>query len=148
MVDERVPVTVLTGFLGAFMGPTIDAYLRTASGSMIVASAFGTTAVTFVGLRLYAISSRKQFHALTGWLVTGIPIAFVIGLIGFFFNMPTMMIVSSVLFAPLMVGLILWETSRIVNGGERNYIAATTTLFISIYNLFTSLLHIFGLFND
>jgi len=138
-------VFLLTGFLGLTLGPLVNFYLTAfANGGEIVMLALGTTAVTFVGLSAYAVSSRRDFSFMRGFLLVGILAAFVLGLVAYFFNFSTLSLAVSGMFVLLMSGLILYQTSEIVHGGETNYISATVTLYVSIYNLFTSLLHLFG----
>ncbi|MEL7536755.1 MAG: Bax inhibitor-1/YccA family protein [Pseudomonadota bacterium] len=135
-------VFALTGFLGYTIGPIIGFYLQ--ANPNIVINALATTAAVFIGLSAYVVTTKKDFSFMGGFLVAGILAAFVAGLAAYFFNMPGLSLAVSYAFVMLMVGLILWETSRIVNGGETNYVLATVTLFVSIFNLFTSLMHIFG----
>jgi modulator of FtsH protease len=140
---------LLTGFLGLTLGPILNAYLNfLPNGGEVVMMALGTTAVTFVGLSAYAISSKRDFSYMGGFLTVGIIAAFVLGLVAYFFEMPALSLAVSGLFVLLMAGLMLFQTSQIVNGGETNYIAATVTLYVSIYNMFTSLLHLFGAASD
>jgi modulator of FtsH protease len=142
-------VFLLTGFLGLTLGPILNAYLNfLPNGGEVVMMALGTTAVTFVGLSAYAISSKRDFSYMGGFLTVGIIAAFVLGLVAYFFEMPALSLAVSGLFVLLMAGLMLFQTSQIVNGGETNYIAATVTLYVSIYNMFTSLLHLFGAASD
>ncbi len=140
-------VFALTGFMGLTLGPLINAYLGLPNGGQIVATAMGGTAVIFLGLSAYAITTRKDFSFMGGFLMVGILVAFLAGLAAFFFSMPGLSLAVSAMFVLLMSGLILYQTSEIVNGGETNYILATITLFVSIFNLFTSLLHLLGAFS-
>ncbi len=135
-------VFALTAFLGYTIGPIVGYYMSV--NPNIVINAFATTAATFIGLSLYVITTRKDFNFMGGFLVAGILAAFCAGIAAYIFNMPGLSLAVSYAFVMLMVGLILFETSRIVNGGETNYVLATVTLFVSIFNLFTSLMHIFG----
>ena len=138
-------VFALTGFMGATFGPIINAYLTVFSnGGEIVAAAFGTTAVAFIGLSAFALATKKDFSFLSPMLFVGILVAFVCGLIALFFELSALSLAVSGMFSLLMCGLILFQTQHIIRGGERNYIMATVTLFVSIYNLFSSLLHLFG----
>ncbi|WP_419610911.1 Bax inhibitor-1 family protein, partial [Thiolapillus sp.] len=98
----------------------------------------------FLGLSGYALTSRKDFSFLGGFLFAGILVAFLAGLGALFFEMPGLSLAVSSLFVLLMAGLILYQTSELVHGGETNYIMATVTLYVSIFNLFTSLLHLLG----
>jgi modulator of FtsH protease len=137
-------VFALTGFMGYTLGPILNAYLALPNGSQIVMSAMGLTGAIFLGLSGYALTSRKDFSYMGSFLMVGIIVAFLAGLGAFFFEMPGLSLAVSAMFVLLMSGLILYETSNIINGGETNYIMATVTLFVSIFNLFTSLLHLLG----
>ena len=138
-------VFALTGFLGYTLGPIISAYLRfLPNGHQVVLTALGTTAVSFVGLSAYAIKSGKDFSFLGGFLTIGMLAGFVLGLIAMFFHLQTLSLVVSGMFVLAMGAFILFETSSILNGQQTNYITATVSLYVSIYNLFTSLLHILG----
>jgi len=139
----------LTGFMGLTLGPIISLYMTALpNGGEVVMTAFGITGVTFIGLSAYAVKSGRDFSFLGGFLTIGILGAFLLGLVAWAFNMPTLSLAVSGMFVLAMGGLILWQTSEIVRGGETNYILATVTLYVSIYNLFTSLLHILGVFSD
>jgi len=140
-------VFALTGFMGLTLGPMISYYLSMPNGSQIVMQALGGTGLIFFALSAYAVKSQKDFSFMGGFLFVGILVAFVAGLAAFFFEMPGLSLAVSAMFVLLMSGLILYETSQIINGGETNYIMATVTLYISIYNLFTSLLHLIGAFS-
>ena len=138
-------VFALTGFMGMTFGPIINSYLTVFSnGHELVIAAFGTTAVAFVGLSGFALVTKKDFSFLGPFLFVGILVAFMAGLASIFFQMSALGLAVSAMFAMLMCGLILFQTQQIIRGGERNYIMATVTLFVSIYNLFSSLLHLFG----
>ena len=139
-------VFAFTGFAGYTLGPIIGIYLSI--NPAIVTNAFLITATTFIGLSAYVIMTKKDFNFLGGFLFAGILAAFVAALVAYFFSMPGLAIAVSYAFVMLMVGLILFETSRIVNGGETNYISATVTLFVAIFNLFSSLMHILGMGGD
>ncbi len=142
-----VCVFALTGFMGITLGPIISYYLTAfPNGSEIVMTAFGGTGLIFLGLSAYALTTRKNFAFIGGMLFAGILAAFIMSLAAIFFNLPALSIAVSGMFILLMSGLILYQTSAIVHGGETNYIMATVTLFISIYNLFLSLIHILGIF--
>lgn len=142
-----VSVFALTGFMGLTLGPIISYYVTAVpNGDQIVMTAFGGTGLIFLGLSAYALTTRKNFAFLGGMLFAGILAAFVMSLVAVFFNMPMLSVAVSGIFIILMSGLILYQTSAIVHGGETNYIMATVTLFISIYNLFLSLIHILGIF--
>jgi len=137
-------VFALTGFMGLTLGPIVNYYLSMSNGSEIVMQALGGTGVIFFALSAYAIKSEKDFSFMGGFLMVGILVAFLAGLGAFFFNMPGLSLAVSAMFVLLMSGLILYQTSQIINGGETNYIMATVTLYVTIYNLFTSLLHLLG----
>jgi len=138
-------VFALTGFMGLTLGPIISMYLTMFSnGSELVMMAFGSTAVIFLGLSGYALTSRKDFSFLGGFVFAGVLVAFLAGIGAIIFNLPGLSLAVSAMFVLLMAGLILYQTSEMVNGRETNYIMATVTLYVSIYNLFLSLLHLFG----
>ncbi|MCR6652577.1 MAG: Bax inhibitor-1/YccA family protein [Cellvibrionaceae bacterium] len=137
-------VFALTGFMGLTLGPIVNHYLSMANGGQIVMNALGGTAITFLGLSGYALTTKKNFNFLGNFLFVGILVAFLAGLASIFFEMPALSLAVSAMFILLMSGLILFETSNIIHGGQTNYIMATVTLYVSIYNLFTSLLHLLG----
>ena len=139
-------VFALTGFMGYTLGPIVNAYLSLPNGGQVVMNALGATGAIFLGLSGYALSSRRDFSFMGGFLMVGILVAFLAGLGALFFEMPALSLAVSAMFVLLMAGLILYETSNIIHGGETNYIMATVTLYVSIYNLFTSLLHLLGAF--
>jgi modulator of FtsH protease len=142
-------VFALTGFMGYTLGPIISLYVRAIpDGHTIVATAFGITALAFTALSAYAIRSGRRFSFMGGFLMVGILTAFVLGIVSLVFSMPALSLAVSGMFVLLMAGLILYETGEIVHGGETNYIHATVTLYVSIYNLFTSLLHLLGVAAD
>ena len=141
-------VFALTGFMGLTLGPIVGAYTTSFSnGAELVGMAMTGTAVIFLSLSVYAISSQKDFSFMSGFLTAGIVVAFLAGIAAYFFQMPALSLAVSSAFILLMSGLILYETSNIIHGGETNYIMATVTLYISIYNLFLSLLHLLGVFS-
>ncbi len=140
-------VFALTGFMGLTLGPIINAYTsHFVNGSQLVAMAMTGTATIFLSLSAYAIISKKDFSFMSGFLTAGIIVAFLAGLGAYFFELQVLSLAVSAAFILLMSGLILFETSNIIHGGERNYILATVTLFVSIYNLFLSLLQLLGFF--
>lgn len=141
-----VSVFALTGFMGLTLGPIISMYLSIPNGGQIVMTAMGGTGVIFLGLSGYALTTRKDFSFLGGFLMVGILVAFMAGIASMFLSMPGLSLAVSAMFILLMSGLILYQTSQIIHGGETNYIMATVTLYISIYNLFLSLLHLLGAF--
>jgi modulator of FtsH protease len=137
-------VFALTGFMGYTLGPILNAYLSLANGGAIIMTAMGSTGAIFLGLSGYALVSRKDFSFMGGFLMVGILVAFVAGLGAIFLQMPMLSLAVSSMFVLLMSGLILYQTSAIIHGGETNYVMATVTLFVTIFNLFTSLLHLLG----
>ena len=139
-------VFMLTGFMGLTLGPILNFYMATANGSQMVMTALGGTGVIFLALSGYALTSRKDFSFMGGFLMVGILVAFLGGIAAMIFSMPLMSLAVSGMFVLLMSGLILYQTSNIIHGGETNYIMATVTLYISIYNLFLSLLHLLTAF--
>lgn len=141
-------VFALTGFMGLTLGPIVARYLAMANGTQIVMQAMAGTAVIFLGLSAYALTTRKDFSFMGGFLFVGMLVAFVAGLGAIFFEIPALSLAVSAAFVLLMSGLILFETSNIIHGGETNYVMATVSLFVTIFNLFTSLLQILGVLND
>jgi modulator of FtsH protease len=141
-------VFALTGFMGYTLGPIVSHYLAMPNGHQVVMMAMGGTAAIFLGLSAYATASRRDFSFMGGFLMAGIIVAFLAGLGAIFFAVPALALTVSAAFVLLMAGLILYQTSQIIHGGETNYIMATVTLYVSIYNLFTSLLHLLGVFNS
>ena len=139
-----VSVFALTGFMGLTLGPIISMYLTIPNGDQIVMTAMGGTGIIFLGLSGYALTTRKDFSFMGGFLMVGILVAFLAGIASMFLSMPGLSLAVSAMFVLLMSGLILYQTSAIIHGGETNYIMATVTLYISIYNLFLSLLQLLG----
>mgnify|MGYP001813352281 CR=1 FL=1 len=137
-------VFALTGFMGYTLGPILNAYMALPNGGQVVMTAMGLTGSIFLGLSGYALTSRKDFSFMGSFLMVGILVGFLSGLGAIFFEMPGLSLAVSAMFVLLMSGLILYETSNIIHGGETNYIMATLTLYVSIFNLFTSLLHLLG----
>ena len=142
-------VFAFTALMGAGLGPTLNHYLQLANGGTIIMQALGTTAVVFLGLSGYVLTTRKDFSFMGGFLMTGLIIAvvamlalMVAGMFGV--HIAGAHLALSAVIALVMSGFILFDTSRIINGGERNYILATVALYLDIYNLFVSLLHIMG----
>jgi modulator of FtsH protease len=137
-------VFALTGFMGLTLGPILSAYLSLPNGSGLIMTAMAGTSVVFLALSGYALVSRKDFSFMGGFLMVGIIVAFLCGLGAIFLSIPALALSVSAMFVLLMSGLILYETSNIIHGGETNYIMATVTLYVAIFNLFTSLLHLLG----
>ena len=137
-------VFALTGFMGYTLGPILNAYLASANGGQIVMTAMLSTGTIFIGLSAFSLVTRKDFSFLGNFLFVGILVAFLAGLGAIFFEMPMLSLAVSSAFVLLMSGLILYQTSSLIHGGETNYIMATVTLYVAIFNLFTSLLHLLG----
>jgi modulator of FtsH protease len=140
-------VFALTGWMGFTLGPIISMYLA-AVGSGPIMMALGSTALVFFGASAYVLTTRKNLSFMTGFLMTGILVAFIAGIANIFLKIPALSVTVSSVFAFLSAGIIMWQTSAIIHGGERNYISATVTLFVMIYNLFLSLLQLFGIMSD
>ena len=139
-------VFLLTGFMGYTLGPIINMYLTTFNnGGQIVMLALGGTGAIFVGMSGYALVSGRRFNQWAATLFIGILVAFVMSLIGAIFHIAIISMAVSFLFVLLMSGLIVWQTGEIVHGGETNYIRATVTLFVAVFNLFQSLLMLLGM---
>ncbi|EDN67584.1 conserved hypothetical protein [Beggiatoa sp. PS] len=140
-------VFALTGFMGLTLGPILHVYLEAyLNGLELIMMAFGSTATIFLGLSGYALASRKDFSFLGGFLFVGILVAFLAGIGAIVFELPGLSLAVSAMFVLLMSGLILYQTSDMVHGRETNYIMATVTLYVTIYNLFLSLLQLFAAF--
>lgn len=138
----------LTGFMGYTLGPILNSYLGLPNGGQLVMTAMAGTGIVFLALSGYALTSRRDFSFMGSFLMVGILVAFLAGIGAIFFEMPGLSLAVSAMFVLLMSGLILYETSNIIHGGETNYIMATVTLYVAIYNLFTSLLHLLGAFGS
>ena len=135
--------------MGLTLGPVISFYVQSLpNGGQLVITAMGGTGIIFLGLSAYALTSRKNFSFLGGMLFAGILVAFFLGLAAIFLQLPGLSLAVSAMFILLMSGLILYQTSQIIHGGETNYIMATVTLYVAIYNLFLSLLQILGIFSS
>jgi modulator of FtsH protease len=137
-------VFALTGFMGYTLGPLLSAHLAMPGGAQTIMLALGATGATFLALSGWVLATRRDFSFMGGFLFAGMVIAILAGLAAMFFEMPALALAVSAMVALLSAGLILFETSRIVNGGETNYVMATVSLFVSLFNLFTSLLSLFG----
>ena len=135
---------VLTGFMGMILGPILNFYLNMPNGGQLVATAMGMTAFVFLALSGYVLTTRKDMSFLSGFIVAGMVVLIVAMLVGFFFQIPGLQLAISAGFVLFSSAIILYQTSEIIHGGETNYISATVTLYVSIYNLFLSLLQILG----
>ncbi len=138
-------VFALTGFMGYTLGPLLTHSLALPGGAQTVALALAATGATFLTLSAYVLLTRKDFSFMGGFLFVGMIIALIAGLAAIFLQIPALGLAVSAMVALLSAGLILYETSRIVNGGETNYVMATVGLYVSVFNLFTSLLSLFGM---
>ena len=140
-------VFALTGFMGYTLGPILNFYIKNFSnGNELIITALGGTGIIFFALSAYALITRKDFSYLGAFIFVGILVAFIGVLVSMFFNMPTLNLLVSGAFVLLSSGLILFQTSQIIHGGETNYIMATITLYVSLFNLFLSLLRILSAF--
>lgn len=142
-----VGIALFTGLEGLSLGPVLKHYLAMANGGMVVATAAGMTAVIFGTLSLYVLVTRKDFSFMGGFLFIGLIALLVASLVGIFFPIPGMHLALSVVGVLLFSGYVLFDTSRIVHGGETNYIMATISLYLDILNLFLNLLNIVNEFN-
>lgn len=142
-----VCVFALTGWLGFTIGPILNYYLSNVGAEPIL-TALGGTALIFFGLSGYTLVTKKDFSFMTGFIMTGILVAFVAGIANVFLQMSGLGLAVSCMFAFLSSLMIMWQTSQIIHGGETNYISATVTLYVSLYNIFISLLSILGASDD
>lgn len=140
-------VFALTGWLGFTLGPYLSMYM-VVKGSEPIMLALGSTALIFFAASAFVLTTRKNLSFMTGFLMTGMLVAFVAAIANVFLQIPLLSLTVSSVFALLSAGIIMWQTSAIIHGGERNYISATVTLFVMVYNLFLSLLQIFGIMGD
>jgi modulator of FtsH protease len=137
-----VAIFAFTGCLGASLGPMLSYYVALANGPGMVLQALGGTGLIFFALSGYALTTRKDFSFLRGFLFTGLIVAIVAMVLNIFLGIPILSLVISAAVIMIMSGLILFDTSRIINGGETNYIRATVSLYLNIYNIFIHLLHL------
>jgi modulator of FtsH protease len=137
-------VFALTGFMGYTLGPVLARTLTLPGGAQTIVMALATTGAIFLALSAWVLSTRRDFSWMGGMLFAGMVVAILAGLAAMFFEIPALGLAVSAMVALLSAGLILYETSNIVNGGETNYVMATVGLFVSLFNLFTSLLSLFG----
>ena len=141
-------VFAFTGLLGFGLGPTISYYLAVPGGTQVVMTALGGTGVIFLALSGYALTTRKDFSFMGGFLVVGLLVAIVAVVANLFLAIPALSLALSAAIIMIFSGFILYDTGRMVNGGETNYIHATVSLYLSILNIFTSLLHLLGALGD
>lgn len=140
-------VFAFTGFMGWSLGPMISYYLQSSGGATIVGNALFATAAVFLSLSAYAIASKKDFSFMGGFLFTGLIVALLASIALIFFQVPILSLVISAMLVMLAAGYILFDTSRIIHGGETNYVMATVSLYVDIYLLFTNLLALLGAFS-
>ncbi len=144
-----LPATFLfTGFMGYVLGPVLNAYLGLPNGPQIVMSAFGTTAVLFFGLSGYALTTQRNFNFMSGFLMVGLLVVLAAIVANIFLDIPALSLTISAAAVLLMSGLILFDTSRMIHGGESNYVVMTVSLYANIYVMFIHLLNLFSLGND
>ncbi|NOY71604.1 MAG: Bax inhibitor-1/YccA family protein [Gammaproteobacteria bacterium] len=141
-------VFLITGLLGFGVGPLINAYMGLANGGSIVMTALGGTAAIFLALSGYALTTKRDFSWMGGMLVAGFVVVLIAALANIFFQMPALSLTISAVVIMIMSGFILYDTSRIIHGGETNYIMATVGMYLSIYNIFVSLLSLLGAFSS
>ncbi|OUR77977.1 BAX inhibitor protein [Colwellia psychrerythraea] len=137
-------IFAFTGLMGASLGPMLSAYAAMPGGPAMIMQALGGTALIFFALSGYALTSKKDFSFMGGFLMVGLIVVIVASLANIFFQIPALSLAVSAAVIMIMSGLILYDTSRIINGGERNYIRATVSLYLNIYNIFVHLLSLLG----
>ncbi|WOH38364.1 Bax inhibitor-1/YccA family protein [Thalassotalea fonticola] len=135
-----------TGLMGASLGPMLSMYASMPGGGGLIMQALGGTALIFFGLSAYALTTKKDFSFMGGFLMVGLLVAIVASIANIFMGIPALSLAVSAAIVLIMSGLILFDTSRIIHGGETNYIRATVSLYLNIYNLFVSLLHLLAAF--
>lgn len=140
-------VFALTGWLGFTIGPILNYYLATQGAEPILLS-LGGTALIFFSLSGYVLVTKKDLSFMTGFLMTGMLVVFIAAIANFFLNISGMSLAISCMFLVIASGFIMWQTSAIIHGGETNYISATVTLYVMLYNVFLSLLHLIGMGGD
>lgn len=138
-------VFAITGLLGFGLGPMLNQYLKLSNGTELVTMALGGTGVIFLGLSAYVLTTRRDFSFMGGFLFVGMLVVLAASLVNIFLQMPLMSMVIPGAVVLLMSGFILFDTSRIINGGETNYVMATISLYLNIFNLFVSLLQLLGI---
>jgi len=141
-------IFLITGLLGFGLGAILTMYLSLPKGPQIIGTAFAGTSLIFLGLSSYALTSKRDFSFMGGFLFAGIMVVFIVGIANLFLALPALSLAISGTIILLMSGFILFDTSRIINGGETNYIMATYGLYLSIFNIFISLLQILGIMGE
>jgi modulator of FtsH protease len=141
-------IFLITGLLGFGLGAILQMYLALPKGPQIVGTALAGTGIIFLGLSGYALTTRKNFNFMGGFLFAGM-IALAVAIIAnLFLAMPALSMAISAAMILVMSGFILWDTSRIARGEETNYIMATYGIYLSIFNIFISLLNLLGIMGD
>ncbi len=143
-----VAIFAFTGLMGASIGPMLDNYLAMSNGPQLVLQALGGTALIFFSLSAYVLTTKKDFSFMGGFLMVGLILVVIASIANIFLAIPAFSLAISGVVILVMSGLILFDTSRIINGGETNYIRATVSLYLNIYNIFVNLLYILGITND
>ena len=138
----------ITGLLGFGLGPVLNAYMHMTHGSQIIMTAMGGTGMIFLGLSAYALTTKKDFSFLGGMLFAGFMVVLIAAIVNIFLAIPAVSLAISAAVIMIMSGFILFDTSRIIHGGETNYILATVSMYLNIYNIFISLLQILGVFGN
>lgn len=142
-----VSVFAFTGFMGLTLGPTLNFYIHGfTNGSELVAASLATTGAIFFALSGYAMTTRRDFSYLGGFLFVGMTAVILLSLAAMLFNWPAIQLIVSAAMVLLMSGYVLFETSQLINGGQRNYILATISIYVTLYNLFVSLLQLLSVF--
>lgn len=138
----------ITGLLGFALGPMLTMYLSLPNGPQLVMTALGGTAVIFLSLSAYALTTKRDFSFMGGFLMVGFMVVLIAALANIFLAMPALSLALSAAIIMIMSGFILWDTSRIIHGGETNYIHATVQLYLNIFNIFINLLALLGFASD
>ncbi len=139
-------IFAFTGLMGASLGPMLNVYAAMPNGASLIMQALGGTALIFFALSGYALTSKKDFSFMGGFLIVGLIVVLIASIANIFFQVPAVQLAISSAIIMIMSGLILFDTSRIIHGGETNYIRATISLYLNIYNIFVHLLHLLGVF--
>lgn len=146
--NSGVGVALLLGFtffMGLMMTPLLTRTLGYSNGAEMIMMAFGGTATILAVMASIATTSKRDFSMMGKWLTAGVIVVLLAAVANIFLGMPALSIAISVLVIGIFSAFILYDVQRIVNGGETNYVTATLGLYLSVYNIFTSLLHLLGL---
>ena len=141
-------IFAFTGLMGAALGPMLNVYAAMPNGASMIMQALGGTALIFFALSGYALTTKKDFSFMGGFLMVGLIVVLIASIANIFFAIPAVQLAISSAVIMIMSGLILFDTSRIIHGGETNYIRATVSLYLNIYNIFVHLLSILGVFGS